>query len=285
MTKTKTDTLENQILARLKGGETAGDIARSLDLEPYETSEGTIAVVLPGYWADDGNAALEYPDAESATEAAQEYVDGGSWGEVESTTWIHVRTWRVAIGPDAKGDACEWTISEGTIIVPIEPEEPECSHSGGHDWQSPYELLGGLRENPGVWGKGGGIVAEEVCMRCGCSRTTDTWAQDPETGAQGLESHSYEAGKYADEVREGARKAALDAAEAALREGGYDSRRRDDGDVALSVSDNDEDEGREALETIREIVREHGCTADWTGGSNTDDDGDTESDIRVEYAS
>lgn len=70
-----------------------------------------------------------------------------------------------------------------------------------HDWRSPYAIVGGCKQNPGVHGKGGGVLIEEVCMICGCSRLTDTWATDRSNGRQGLTSVSYEAGKYIDQVR------------------------------------------------------------------------------------
>jgi hypothetical protein len=81
----------------------------------------------------------------------------------------------------------------------IEPDAPGCTE-GEHDWQEPYEILGGLKENPGVWGQGAGVIMHSVCMHCGCERVTDTYAQRPDTGEQGLTSVRYEAGKYADEV-------------------------------------------------------------------------------------
>jgi len=37
-------------------------------------------------------------------------------------------------------------------------------------------------------------------MNCGTERVRDTWAQDMNDGEQGLESVSYEANKYANEV-------------------------------------------------------------------------------------
>jgi hypothetical protein len=87
----------------------------------------------------------------------------------------------------------------------IHPSPPKCSDgSREHAWESPHAILGGLAENPGVWGHGGGVISHEVCMRCGCERTTDTWAQDRSDGEQGLESVAYEAGKYADELRQDA---------------------------------------------------------------------------------
>lgn len=45
--------------------------------------------------------------------------------------------------------------------------------------------MGGIVENPGVVGHGGGIKQCEYCSRCGCRRDTNTWAQDPEDGSQG----------------------------------------------------------------------------------------------------
>lgn len=41
-----------------------------------------------------------------------------------------------------------------------------------HKWNRPHALVGGLKENPGVFGdSGGGISVHEVCV-CGASRHT-----------------------------------------------------------------------------------------------------------------
>lgn len=78
----------------------------------------------------------------------------------------------------------------GNIKVEIEPVPPRCvAHN--HDWRTPYSLLGGLRENPGVRGHGGGVVMRSVCRHCGIYRVVDTWAQDPVDGEQGLTSVTY----------------------------------------------------------------------------------------------
>jgi len=122
-----------------------------------------------------------------ACEAAGNWIRGAYYGEVESTIWVRAYV------------ECEETGERELVKARIDPDMPACSESE-HDWQAPYEILGGLRENPGVWGKGGGIIVREVCMHCGCEQTTDSWAQDRETGEQGLTSISYEAGKYAAEV-------------------------------------------------------------------------------------
>jgi len=91
---------------------------------------------------------------------------------------------------DENGEIIGFSLYDETME--LHPDEPACT-DGDHDWQKPYELLGGLTENPGVWGKGGGIVYTEVCKKCGLYRTIDTWAQNRDTGEQGLTSISYRA--------------------------------------------------------------------------------------------
>ena len=79
-----------------------------------------------------------------------------------------------------------------TITVTIDPDEPECEGGEDHDWRSPHSVLGGIKENPGVWGHGGGAIIKEVCACCGRYKITDTWAQNPENGEQGLTSVEYQ---------------------------------------------------------------------------------------------
>ena len=93
-----------------------------------------------------------------------------------------------------------YTLRDGAVTVAIDPPEPDCLKGGEHRWRSPHDLVGGIESNPGVWGSGGGVLIIECCMRCGCARTTDTWAQDPETGEQGLTSVRYEPGRWAGDV-------------------------------------------------------------------------------------
>jgi hypothetical protein len=192
-----TDTVTTRLLA----GDNPFTIARDtgcttaklseLDHDGDSSLDNEVAVILPGYVADDGNAEVDYPDAESAAEAAQEYVDGGAWGETESTAWITVYVWREALvlDPDT-GEVEEIQVGRDSHTATIEPDEPDCS-ADEHDWQSPHEVVGGIEENPGVWGHGGGVVMTEVCRHCGAYRVTDTWAQNMSTGEQGLTSVEY----------------------------------------------------------------------------------------------
>lgn len=120
-------------------------------------------------------------------------MDGGDFRPdgTDGTTWVSVAVWRE--GLDVNGDIVR--VDETKHTIEVEPDEPDCT-ADAHDWQSPIELVGGLRENPGVYGHGGGIIIQEVCLHCGCGRLTDTWAQDRNTGEQGLTSVSYQPGKY-----------------------------------------------------------------------------------------
>ncbi len=131
---------------------------------------------------------IEAASVEDAERQAREWIVRG-YERGEKTIWLDV-----AIREVSGGD--EWTVT-----VALDPAEPDGEGTRAHDWQAPHDLVGGIAENPGVWGHGGGIVTSEVCIHCGTERRTDTWAQRPDTGEQGLTSVSYERGKFADEVR------------------------------------------------------------------------------------
>jgi hypothetical protein len=142
--------------------------------------------------ADDGNAEVEYSACDTLLEAAKEYVEDGDWGDDQSKSdWIDVYAWyRWTLGDVQIDEARE------CFSVEIKPEEPNCTEEDEHDWCSPFEVVGGIKENPGVWGKGGGVIIHEVCRHCGCLKTTDTWAQRQDTGEQGFTSVQYDDGDH-----------------------------------------------------------------------------------------
>lgn len=117
----------------------------------------------------------------------QAWTEGGDWETSEGTFWVV--DYASAIDPVTDREIDENTVN---VRVEFQPEEPGCKRNREHDWQSPYSVLGGCKENPGVRGNGGGVVYREVCAHCGKYRVTDTWAQDPSTGIQGLTSVGYE---------------------------------------------------------------------------------------------
>lgn len=130
-------------------------------------------------------ATVEADSAEDALEEAKANVTSSNYDMTQGTIWVSVAVRNPVTGEDAHAR------------VAIDPEEPDCVGGHEHDWQSPIELVGGLAENPGVHGHGGGVIITEACLRCGARKVTDTWAQDPETGEQGLTSVAYdEAGYY-----------------------------------------------------------------------------------------
>ena len=142
------------------------------------------------YELSDGNSreTIEARDLKDARRQAEAWVRAGDWNEPEQTIWINVLIFEDGERVDS-------------VTVAIDPTEPACSGYEDHDWRAPHALVGGLKENPGVHGHGGGVVIAEVCVRCGCKRTTDTWAQDRSTGEQGLTSVGYERKAFsADEI-------------------------------------------------------------------------------------
>ena len=133
---------------------------------------------MPTFRVDDGNAPIDII-AKSAEAAAKEYVDTGDWGENDGTICIDV--WVTPYSSGGVGGHHLEQQSSAKHRVEIEPPEPNCT-SDEHAWMSPVKVLGGLRENPGVWGHGGGVIIREVCARCGKYRKTDTWATNSSDG-------------------------------------------------------------------------------------------------------
>jgi hypothetical protein len=126
---------------------------------------------LKTYLADDGSGQIEVI-AETAADAAQQYVDGTDWGATTKTTWVNVYITDPA-EPDEHPEMHK---------VAIDPAEPGC-HEPEHEYRQ-----------TGVSGHGGGVRIHEVCPHCGTRRITDTWAQDPQDGFQGLDAVEYRRG-------------------------------------------------------------------------------------------
>lgn len=147
-------------------------------------------------FADDGNAEIEFAHDTDTSDAANQYIEGGDWGDRTQTVYVTVHTYRKGVNDRGQIEQVE----RESHTITIEPDEPDCIDGNQHVWKSPLSLVGGCKENPGVYGHGGGVIITECCMLCGCKKQTDTWAQNPENGEQGLTSVEYTAGEWTDEV-------------------------------------------------------------------------------------
>lgn len=135
------------------------------------------------YFGHDGGGHWHRPSEVEA--ALREWARGGSWDN-DRTIWVRDYAW--AIDP---WDGINLKDYDASVTTAIDPPGPKCS-GGAHDWRAPFKVLGGLKENPGVWGSGGGVKIRRVCANCGRYWVMDTWAQNPMTGEQGLTSVEYE---------------------------------------------------------------------------------------------
>lgn len=202
----------------------------------------TLRISDEGYSTEETIEAATQDDAEQiASDRADEWLETGDWDTSGGTLYLRAQ-WSLrergfvaedpeglqvggvystrdgaagacqdaarGAGSDGDGYTVEVTdreIANGVANLTLQPEAPKCldGKRDTHDWQSPHAIVGGIKENPGVWGHGGGVKITEVCVRCGCGRHTDTWAQNPSTGEQGLESVRYEAGEFAAELANG----------------------------------------------------------------------------------
>lgn len=177
----------DRIRKLLEDGYTPEQIADQLQLRWEEDTWWE-----PGYHARTSNdVEVYYPDVDDPYDAAEEYTNDEAYPRESQTYWIRVRVWRCGYALSGK-DKLDFVEEDHFIRITKEPEELPCTCDTGHEWCTPYEVLGGIKENPGCWGHGGGVRYREVCRHCGSYMTVDTWAQDPETGEQGLKSVSYE---------------------------------------------------------------------------------------------
>ena len=100
-------------------------------------------------------------------------------GDLIVTATGNVIAWADELGEiddDATDDGESWDCS-GEYIDELPQCDAEAEEGGeagiatdsdGHDWRKPYSLVGGLRENPGYWSKGGTVTASlSVCACCG----------------------------------------------------------------------------------------------------------------------
>ena len=85
-------------------------------------------------------------------------------------------------------------------MVECHPDPDPCiTCRDDHEFISTHEVEGGLKENPGVFGNGGGVIINEHCKFCSVTRRKDTWATNPDDGTQGHTSITYGVGHHTTE--------------------------------------------------------------------------------------
>lgn len=142
---------------------------------------------------------------DQARARAQTLARAGDWGldtngELRKSAHIEVDVIEYALPEGARPEDFDCVggeyapegldeIRRETVSVVIEPEPPGCI-ANTHDFVAPVEVVGGMEENPGVQGHGGGVIVRTVCRHCGLYRIEDTW--DQTQGPEPVESVRYE---------------------------------------------------------------------------------------------
>lgn len=148
----------------------ARDVAREAWLASDEPREWRVS--------DDSARDTLYEVApDDASDAVEAWLTGGDWDTSEGPLYLVA----YAVSLDVvTGEAVEHTRVCGEAT--IEQPEPDCLDGVGHDWCAPHSVVGGLRENPGVYGAGAGITSRRVCARCGAYSVYESARQDSGTG-------------------------------------------------------------------------------------------------------
>jgi hypothetical protein len=215
-------------------------------------------------------------DAEERSAVAESLTEltGGEWQyepDSERVVWVDV---------PADADTEDITDEQDSHDCSGEyaPEIPGCdaAEDGEHDWQADYDVVGGIRENPGVHSHGGTTMSfRTCCARCGRYKVeTDYGSRHNETlSCVRIEDRDEASERWVLEQRREEIEAALTAA------GLAPENLRSDNTYAVPDDQEDKDESVEYMREI-EAALPKGLTVEWTGSSDTDADGDTSSDVR-----
>lgn len=111
-------------------------------------------------WDDVINEIIESDDIDCAMDYAEEKWQDGLWDEKQL---IELYVQEIDWDDKPIGDVLTKYIEVGE-----DPAPPECYEAEDHEWCAPFDLVGGLKENPGVWSLGGTTIHTiTVCLHCG----------------------------------------------------------------------------------------------------------------------
>lgn len=145
--------------------------ARGEDIEGHED------LGVDGVLADSITSEVE------ARRAVARMLQDGEWDTSEDYVVLHATI--------LSGESPDEAVEAGYVRLVLDQDEPDCRRDQEHEW-----IAGGPRSH------GGSVWYRDRCGRCGTVRVTDAWAQDPETGDEGLRAVYYERDDARDDADE-----------------------------------------------------------------------------------
>ena len=115
--------------------------------------------------------------AEDAHSAAEIYGEDYPAGCAYFFQVYELAAIEVFLPEDEDNDMCEALQEVSYEMVHVYSQATSDCSEDEHDWQRPHHIVGGIKDNPGVWGKGAGVEITECCMHCGDRRVTTTNVQ------------------------------------------------------------------------------------------------------------
>lgn len=129
-------------------------------------------------------------DNDEAVEKLKDWLRDGNWGE--DPCYVYGSVVEVNDDNEEIGEKVEGEVGVNIWPPPKPCIGPDSEEYEEHDWREPYKVVGGLRENPGVFSEGGRITIRSVCSHCGMQKyytsKTPPGNYPPEPG-----HHRYEA--------------------------------------------------------------------------------------------
>jgi len=106
---------------------------------------------------------VEAANMAEALECASTWVDEGDWSKCSGEVCVRVTEM-------IDGEEGDWECTY--VDITQDAEEPFCEQGDSHEWESPYEIVGGCKENPGMWSEGSSLTVKRCCSNCGMYKVT-----------------------------------------------------------------------------------------------------------------
>lgn len=155
-----------------------------VSIEPYDSAEDGVYRSQEARGVDRENVSVELVEGWSSDEGSEDYeAVYEAYGTDVDGDEQDLRT------AAAQRHDCSGTYSDELPDCEARDHGPENTadpdhlseeqDAEGHIWESPYQVVGGIRENPGVWGgQGTYLHHRSVCRLCGQYRETTTGGRE-----------------------------------------------------------------------------------------------------------